>query len=88
MQVLNFQEKTVTFRQLGKEFSFKAKIRGNTIPIVTNDSFKKVMKRSLFAYLNYVKDSLPPNVSNKSCVSSNNQNKKQSNLNNGASQLN
>ena len=49
------------------------------------------MKRSLFAYLIYAKDSPSPNVSTNVSVSStnsDNHDKEQSNLNEGASQLN
>ena len=51
----------------------------------------KSIKSDILVYLIYVKESLPPNVSNNSSISSNNhdnQSKEQNNLDIGASQLN
>ena len=61
---LKFLEKLVTISHGGKDFTFQASSKGNTIPIVTNNALKKVMKKSVFAYLIYVKDPPTPNVSN------------------------
>ena len=61
---LKFQEKLVTMSHGGRDFTFQAFSKGNTIPIVTNNALKKVMKKYLFAYLIYVKDPTIPNVSN------------------------
>ena len=55
---LKFPDRVVTFSHMGKDFSIQAESKGNTIPIVSNDALKKVMKSSLFAYMIYVKDSL------------------------------
>ena len=45
---LQFLEKLVTFRHFGKEYFFKETTKSNTIPIVSNDSLKKLMKKYLF----------------------------------------
>ena len=44
---LQFLEKVVTFRHFGK-YCFKVDTKGNTIPIVSNNAFKKVMKKFIF----------------------------------------
>ena len=63
---MKFPERTVTFTHMGREFTIQAQAKGNTIPIVSNDAIKKVMKKSLFAYMVYVKDSPSNNVVSKS----------------------
>ena len=54
---IQFPKKIVSFTHNGREISIKAQHKGNTIPIVTSDSAKKVIKKSLFAYMIHVKDS-------------------------------
>ena len=61
---LRFLDRVVKFTHLGKEFKIQARSSGNSIPLVSNDSVSKVMKRSLFAYMIYVKDSPSQNVLN------------------------
>ena len=89
MHIFNFQRS----RHFGNEYSFKATIKGNTIPIVSNDAYKKVIKKYLFAYLIYVRDTPTPNMSNNGFFlnESDNQSdlqKEQVNVNNDASKLN
>ena len=59
---LQFPDRVVKFSHLGKEFKIQAGGRGSSIPIVSNNFVSKVMKKSLFEYLIYVKDSPSPNV--------------------------
>ena len=54
---IQFPKKIVSFTHNGREISMKAQHKGNTILIVTSDSAKKVIKKSLFAYMIHVKDS-------------------------------
>ena len=73
--------------QLGKDLNFKAKTKGNTISITSsNDSLKKLIIRLLLTYLItplplMCQVNLPSN-------NHDNQNKKQSTLENSTSQLN
>ena len=57
---LKSPENLVTIIHGGRDFTFRASSKGNTIQIVTNDALKKVMNNFVFAYLIYVKDPLPP----------------------------
>ena len=61
---LKFPKKLANISHGGRVSTFQASSKGNTILLVTNDALKKVMKKSLFAYLIYVKDPPTPNVSN------------------------
>ena len=54
-----FPNKVITFTHYGREYSIKAQNKGNTIPLVNSNFAKKVIKKSLFAYMNHVKESLP-----------------------------
>ena len=63
---IQFPEKIVSFTHNGREISIKAQHKGNSIPIVTSDSAKKVIKNSLFAYIIHVKDSPSPCVNENS----------------------
>ena len=61
---LKFLEELVTISHGGRDFTFQASSKGNTIPIVTKNALKKVIKKLIFSYLIYVKDPPTPNVSN------------------------
>ena len=63
---IQFPEKIVSFTHNGREISIKAQHKGNSILIVTSDSAKKLIKKSLFAYMLYVKDSQPLHVNENS----------------------
>ena len=56
---IQFPEKIVSFTQNGREISIK-------VPIETSNSAKKLIKKSLFAYMLYVKDSQPLYINEKS----------------------
>ena len=61
-----FPKKVATFTHYGKEYSIKAQSKGNTISLVNGDAIKKVIKKSLFAYIIHVKDSPSPCVNDNS----------------------
>ena len=64
---IQFPNKVVTFTHYGKDYVIKARSKGNTIPLViSSDAVKKVMKKSLLAYIIYVKDSPFPFVNDNS----------------------
>ena len=54
---IKLPEKIVSFTHNGREIRINAQHKGNSIPIVTSDFAKKLIKKSLFAYMLYVKDS-------------------------------
>lgn len=66
---LTFPNRVVSFNNMGRDIRIKDESKGNSIPIVSNDSLQKIMKSSLFAYMICVKDSPNPNVSNDSQTS-------------------
>ena len=82
---LKFPEKLVTISHSGRDFTFQASSKGNTIPLVTNDALKKVIKKSAFVYLIYVKDPPTPTVSNSDDVLNESE---QSHVNDDAQKLN
>ena len=65
---LKFPKNFVTISHSGRDFSFEASSKDNVIQIVTNNALKKVMKKSSFAYLVYVKYPPTPNFYNSNDV--------------------
>ena len=63
---IQFLDKVVTFTHYGRKYTTKAQNKGNTIPLVNSDAAKKVIKKSLFAYIIHVKDSPSPCVNENS----------------------
>ena len=63
---IQFPEKGILFTHYGREYIIKAQHKGNTIPLVNSNYAKKAIKKSLFAYMIHVKDSLSLNVNENS----------------------
>ncbi|MCO5551582.1 hypothetical protein L7F22_005087 [Adiantum nelumboides] len=55
--ILQFPNRVITFQHRDREVVIHANDKGNTIPIVSHKSLKKTIKKSLFSYMIYVKDS-------------------------------
>ncbi|MCO5580503.1 hypothetical protein L7F22_034371 [Adiantum nelumboides] len=55
---IKFLEREVIFRHKGRDITMHVNEKGDTIPLVSHDSFDKAMKSSLFSYMIFVKDAL------------------------------
>ena len=61
---LKFPDRVISFHHRGRAMSLCTKEKGSTIPIVSHVSIQKAIKSSLFSYMVFVKDSLPPHDTN------------------------
>ena len=61
LATLQYPDRVIMFKHRGRDVIIHANDKGNTIPLISHESFGKAVKKSIFVYIIFVKDSMSTN---------------------------